>query len=178
MRTLARTDAATVPLLFSGGNAGQFDALPWAGLLDEEDLTGFLGDLADAAGSVDEPGVDGAEVLRRVRDACRTWWLIGVAQHGHNTAPGPVERLFRELQVVHPLADGQFAEQRHLLDVDVLAVPEYGPESAVPVVAGPGTPRNCSACGGSGGTTETAIEGGQQISVWRRCSVCRGSGQA
>ncbi|MBC2879793.1 MULTISPECIES: DnaJ-like cysteine-rich domain-containing protein [Streptomyces] len=167
----------TVPVLFSGGNAGQFDALPWAGLLDEEDLTDFLGDLADAAGLVDEPGVGGAEALRRVQDACRTWWLIGVAQHGHNTAPGPAERLFRELQLVHSVSDGRFAEQRHWLDTDVVAGPGYGAE-VVPVVAGPGTPRSCSACGGSGGTTETAIEGGRQISVWRPCSACRGSGQS
>jgi hypothetical protein len=60
-------------------------ALPWAALMDDEDLSEFLDELADAATT----NVDAVTRLAEVERACSTWRLIGEAQHGHNTAPGP-----------------------------------------------------------------------------------------
>jgi hypothetical protein len=60
-------------------------ALPWAALMDTEDLTEFLDELADAATT----NADVATRLAEVERACGTWRLIAEAQHGHNTAPGP-----------------------------------------------------------------------------------------
>ncbi|MFJ3037777.1 hypothetical protein [Streptomyces tendae] len=60
-------------------------ALPWARLMDDEDLSDFLDELAAAAGT---PGsYEGA--LATVENAIATWRLIAEAQHAHNTAPGP-----------------------------------------------------------------------------------------
>jgi hypothetical protein len=60
-------------------------ALPWAALMDDEDLSDFLDELADAATA----NVDAVTRLAEVERACGTWRVIGEAQHGHNTAPGP-----------------------------------------------------------------------------------------
>jgi hypothetical protein len=60
-------------------------ALPWAALMDKEDLHDFLGELADAAIRL----LDGRAALAEVERACATWRLIAEAQHAHNTAPGP-----------------------------------------------------------------------------------------
>jgi hypothetical protein len=60
-------------------------ALPWAALMDDEDLAEFLDELADAATT----NVDAVTRLAEVERACGTWRLIAEAQHGHNTAPGP-----------------------------------------------------------------------------------------
>jgi hypothetical protein len=60
-------------------------ALPWAALMDDEDLAEFLDELADAATT----NVDAVTRLAEVERACSTWRLIAEAQHGHNTAPGP-----------------------------------------------------------------------------------------
>ena len=59
-------------------------ALPWAGLLDDEDRDEFLADLTASI-----VGYDGAAALAEVEKACATWRLIAEAQHAHNTAPGP-----------------------------------------------------------------------------------------
>ena len=61
-------------------------ALPWAALMDDEDLREFLGDLIDALNSTPATG---RSVLAEVEKTCATWRLIAEAQHGHNTAPGP-----------------------------------------------------------------------------------------
>jgi hypothetical protein len=60
-------------------------ALPWARLLDAEDLADFLDELA--ASAITHATNDVA--LAEVEETCKTWRLIGEAQHGHNTAPGP-----------------------------------------------------------------------------------------
>lgn len=69
-------------------------ALPWARLMDLEDLAGFLRDLnigmraaarqAHFAGRPQAPAV-----LDALEHACSTWRPIAEAQHAHNTAPGP-----------------------------------------------------------------------------------------
>ena len=59
-------------------------AFPWAAQMDSEDLADFLGELSDAAG-----GDDDLSTLQRVEKVIGTWRLIAVAQHAHNTAPGP-----------------------------------------------------------------------------------------
>lgn len=66
-------------------------ALPWAALMDDEDLREFLGDLGAAVLDYyrSEPSVPDREVLTSIEKACADWRLIAEAQHGHNTAPGP-----------------------------------------------------------------------------------------
>ncbi|GAA3957210.1 hypothetical protein GCM10022384_07830 [Streptomyces marokkonensis] len=60
-------------------------ALPWAALLDHEDLTDFLDELA--ASAITHAPAETA--LAEVEKTCGTWRLIAEAQHAHNTAPGP-----------------------------------------------------------------------------------------
>lgn len=60
-------------------------ALPWAALMDDDDLAEFLNELGEAA----IRSLDPREALAEVERACGTWRLIAEAQHGHNTAPGP-----------------------------------------------------------------------------------------
>jgi len=60
-------------------------ALPWAALMDDEDLADFLDELEHAAARMGTP----AEALADVEKACGTWRLIAEAQHAHNTAAGP-----------------------------------------------------------------------------------------
>ena len=60
-------------------------SLPWAQLMDDEDLSDFLDELKDAAHRFGPP----AEALADVEKACGTWRLIAEAQHAHNAAPGP-----------------------------------------------------------------------------------------
>ncbi|MFF8679553.1 hypothetical protein ACF07F_16740 [Streptomyces sp. NPDC015237] len=60
-------------------------ALPWARLLDHEDLTDFLDELA--ASAITNASAETA--LTEVEDTCGRWRLIAEAQHAHNTAPGP-----------------------------------------------------------------------------------------
>lgn len=66
-------------------------ALPWAALMDDEDLREFLGDLGSAVLDYyrSEPSVSDREVLVSIERVCAEWRLIAEAQHGHNTAPGP-----------------------------------------------------------------------------------------
>lgn len=58
-------------------------ALPWAALMDADDLESFLAELAEAAS-----GTDDLTTLAEVEKTCSTWRLIAEAQHAHNTAPG------------------------------------------------------------------------------------------
>jgi hypothetical protein len=60
-------------------------ALPWAALMDDEDLLDFLDELTDAATT----NASCVERLAEGERACGAWRLIAEAQHGHNTAPGP-----------------------------------------------------------------------------------------
>ncbi|WP_255951610.1 hypothetical protein [Streptomyces odontomachi] len=60
-------------------------ALPWAVLMDDEDLAEFLDELKDAADRFGPP----TETLAEVEKACGTWRMIAEAQHAHNTAVGP-----------------------------------------------------------------------------------------
>lgn len=60
-------------------------ALPWAALMDDEDLAGFLDELAASA----IVHATSEVALAEVENTCSTWRLIGEAQHGHSTAPGP-----------------------------------------------------------------------------------------
>jgi hypothetical protein len=60
-------------------------ALPWAQLMDHEDLAGFLDELA--ASAITHAAVE--EALAEVEATCGRWRAIAEAQHAHNTAPGP-----------------------------------------------------------------------------------------
>lgn len=60
--------------------------LPWAQLMDSEDLQDFLGDLIDALNS-DQPTT--LDVLAEVEKTCASRRAIAEVQHAHNTAPGP-----------------------------------------------------------------------------------------
>ncbi|WP_333744110.1 hypothetical protein [Streptomyces ardesiacus] len=60
-------------------------ALPWAALMDHEDLTDFLDELA--ASAITHAPAESA--LAEVEKTCGTWRLIAEAQHAHNIAPGP-----------------------------------------------------------------------------------------
>jgi hypothetical protein len=62
-------------------------ALPWAALMDHEDVSDFLDELAASAITHASSEV----ALAEVEKTCSTWRLIAEAQHAHNTAPGPDE---------------------------------------------------------------------------------------
>ncbi|MGA5340464.1 hypothetical protein ACPCK3_15075 [Streptomyces griseoincarnatus] len=74
-------------------------ALPWARLMDPEDLVAFLRDLDDtlhrAATSVavdaitDLTKASPAAVLDALESTCRSWRVTAEAQHAHHFAPGP-----------------------------------------------------------------------------------------
>jgi hypothetical protein len=67
-------------------------ALPWARLLDTEDLTEFLAELDSAmhAATTAVPITDQPRaVLDALETTCASWRAIAEAQHAHNTAPGP-----------------------------------------------------------------------------------------
>lgn len=61
-------------------------ALPWAALMDDDDLAEFLAELEHAIAT---PGATPNEALTEVEKACGTWRVIAEAQNGHNTAAGP-----------------------------------------------------------------------------------------
>lgn len=67
-------------------------ALPWARLMDAEDLAEFLAEVEHAIAT---PGATPTEALAAVETACGTWRLIAEAQHAHNTAPGPNDEELR-----------------------------------------------------------------------------------
>lgn len=80
----ADEDPIAYALTEQANAAGYPPALPWAKLMDADDLEGFLADLADAAS-----GDDDLTTLTEVESAIARWRAIGEAQHAHNTAPGP-----------------------------------------------------------------------------------------
>ncbi|WP_327594636.1 hypothetical protein [Streptomyces chartreusis] len=68
--------------------------VPWALLMDNDDLIGFLNELAgvmqDAPHMATQAGhVHARNILDGLEKTCGTWRLIAEAQHAHNTAPGP-----------------------------------------------------------------------------------------
>lgn len=74
--------AGPAPKPSSGGYP---PVLPWARLMDDEDLADFLDELAASAIT----HASNARALAEVEDTIARWRVIGEAQHGHNTAPGP-----------------------------------------------------------------------------------------
>ncbi|MEH0417903.1 hypothetical protein [Streptomyces sp. B21-083] len=80
-------------------------ALPWARLMDDEDLAEFIDELADAA----TRNATGEERLAAVEEVCGTWRLIAEAQDGHNTAPGPdaVTQVFVPVASPREVMDGE-----------------------------------------------------------------------
>ncbi|WP_439947225.1 hypothetical protein [Streptomyces sp. BBFR109] len=60
-------------------------ALPWAALMDDEDLQDFLTELASMATESADP----TAALAKVEETCGLWRTLAEAQHAHNTAPGP-----------------------------------------------------------------------------------------
>lgn len=65
-------------------------AVPWARLMDDEDRSEFLDELAASAVTYDS-----AQVLDEVEATIGRWRAIAEAQHAHNTAPGPGEETSR-----------------------------------------------------------------------------------
>ncbi|MFC7880435.1 hypothetical protein ACFUVV_00900 [Streptomyces sp. NPDC057376] len=78
---VAELEAAQQP----AGGSSYPPALPWARLMDHEDLTEFLDELA--ASAITHAPAETA--LTEVEATCGRWRLIAEAQHAHNTAPGP-----------------------------------------------------------------------------------------
>lgn len=60
-------------------------ALPWAALMDREDLADFLDELGASAIT----NASAEATLAEVEATCGRWRVIAEAQHAHNTAPGP-----------------------------------------------------------------------------------------
>lgn len=81
----AEERARTADLEAAPVGGGYPPALPWARLMDDDDLAEFLLDLKHAVIDHD----DAAKALADVESTCGTWRLIAEAQHAHNTAPGP-----------------------------------------------------------------------------------------
>ncbi|WP_405759513.1 hypothetical protein OG234_13510 [Streptomyces sp. NBC_01420] len=63
-------------------------ALPWALLMDDEDLNDFLGDIAAATEDTTNEG-GARRVLDALEKVCGTWRALAETQHAHNTADGP-----------------------------------------------------------------------------------------
>jgi hypothetical protein len=87
-------------------------ALPWAALLDADDLAEFLDELTDSATANASSEVRLAEIER----TCATWRLIAEAQRGHNMAPGPdaVTQVFAPVAALREVLDGEhFATVHH-----------------------------------------------------------------
>lgn len=81
-----------------GSSDGYPLALPWAALMDREDLTDFLDELAASAITHASSEV----ALAEVEKSCATWRLIAEAQHAHNTAPGPDAEADGVARVIEP----------------------------------------------------------------------------
>lgn len=77
------TDVLPMPVGTAAQSYGP--VFPWAALMDNEDLTDFLDELAASAITHASSEV----ALAEVEKSCATWRLIAEAQHAHNTAPGP-----------------------------------------------------------------------------------------
>lgn len=102
-------DALPVPVgPVPQASVGYPPALPWAALLDAEDLADFLDELA--ASAITNASSDVA--LAEVETTCGTWRLIAEAQHGHNTAPGP-DAATQVLAPVSSLREASSREERH-----------------------------------------------------------------
>lgn len=73
-------------------------AMPWAALMDHEDLTDFRDELGAAAIA----NASCEDALAKVEETCGRWRAIAEAQHAHNTAPGPdaITRLTVPVQVL------------------------------------------------------------------------------
>ncbi len=97
--------------------------LPWAALLDREDLTDFLDELAASAITHASSEV----ALAEVEETCSTWRLIAEAQHGHNTAPGP-DALTRAFAPVQALRDLRVDGEHYALVHHVYRTPRDLPE--------------------------------------------------
>jgi hypothetical protein len=87
VRFVAAAGALPMPVVSEPqASAGGYPpALPWAALMDDEDLHDFLDELAASAIT----HASNARALAEVEETCARWRLIAEAQHGHNTAPGP-----------------------------------------------------------------------------------------
>lgn len=85
IRQLAEFGLKPMPAPVADERQGYPPALPWALLMDHEDLTDFLDELAASAITHASSEV----ALAEVEATCGRWRLIAEAQHGHNTAPGP-----------------------------------------------------------------------------------------
>lgn len=98
-------------------------ALPWARLMDHEDLADFLDELAAAAIA----NVDAGAALAEVEKACGTWRLIAEAQYGYNTAPGPdvMTRTFAPVQALRE-RPGEFEATLHHRYAKGRDLPETG----------------------------------------------------
>ncbi|MFI0233088.1 hypothetical protein [Streptomyces sp. NPDC017086] len=143
-------------------------ALPWARLMDDEDLAEFLDELA--ASAITHAAAEVA--LTEVEATCGRWRAIAEAQHAHSTAPGPraersADRLTRMLAPTQALREG---------------------EPAVPYVSRPLPPRDAvcarpgcghtgadhhhegAKCWGAGPRTR------QRNGAWSAVPVCRCSG--
>jgi hypothetical protein len=111
-------------------------ALPWAALMDSEDLADFLDELAASAIT----HASCAVALAEVEATCGRWRVIAEAQYGHNTAPGP-DALTAAFVPVQALREDEPTEaaQRECSFKNA-----HGPH-----VVEPGTPREWR-CPGSG----------------------------
>ncbi|MFF4403687.1 hypothetical protein [Streptomyces sp. NPDC001404] len=76
IRELPRSPQANDTQLVLATVGGYRTALPWARLMDPEELHDFLDDLADAALNRYRPGKSDADTLSAIEAACRTWRLI------------------------------------------------------------------------------------------------------
>jgi hypothetical protein len=95
-----------LPMPVGAETQGFPPAMPWAALMDHEDLTDFLDELAASAITHASSEV----ALIEVEKTCATWRLIAEAQHGHNTAPGPdaMTRTFAPTQALrNVVVDGE-----------------------------------------------------------------------
>jgi hypothetical protein len=77
--------AHALPMPVAPEPAAYPPAFPWAALMDGEDLSDFLDELAASAITHASSEV----ALAEVEATCGRWRLIAEAQHAHNTAPGP-----------------------------------------------------------------------------------------
>jgi hypothetical protein len=105
-------------------------SLPWAALMDDEDLLDFLDELTDAA----TRNVSCVERLAEVERACSTWRLIAEAQHGHNTAPGP-DAMTQTFVPVASLREPEPEPEFHAFLYHPYTKPHDLPETGAPRVA-------------------------------------------
>ncbi|MFJ8049871.1 hypothetical protein [Streptomyces luteogriseus] len=109
-RMLARR-AARMPLEAAQKPSETYPpALPWAALMDGEDLADFLDELA--ASAITHASSETA--LAEVEATCGRWRAIAEAQHAHNTAPGPdseADGITRRIAPVQALREDEPADE-------------------------------------------------------------------